>query len=81
MINVLLYVKKLFHLECMFSLQDKLDNVMNKEAHSLYTEKFNEYEKQCKICVQKSYDERFKNPANSILKFSEPIPIHDKILD
>ena len=66
----------------MFKLQDVPDRVIsNKEAHQSYLNDFVEFTKACKKYTQKSFDDRFKNQANSILKFSDHLPLHEKILD
>ncbi|CDW74960.1 UNKNOWN [Stylonychia lemnae] len=80
-INILLYIKKLFHLEQMFSLQDQDVLPSNKEAYANYQNNFQEFINQSKACVQKSQDNKFKNPASSMLQFTSYLPVHDKILD
>jgi hypothetical protein len=65
----------------MFKLSETPDLILNKDAHKNYNENFTEFMKESKKCVHKSIEDRFKNPANSILKFSDHIPIHDKVLD
>jgi hypothetical protein len=50
-INILLYIKKIFHLEVMFKLQDSPDMALNKEAHKYYNENFTEFMKEVKKCV------------------------------
>lgn len=80
-INVLLYVKKLFHLETMFKLNEHQDAISNKDAHKLYNENFGEFMAEVKKSIQKSVDDRFKNPSNSLLKFSDYHPLHDRVLE
>lgn len=68
--NVLLYIKKLFHLESMYSLKDKEMEPSNKEALSQYKDNFMDFVKVAKDCVQKSQDNKYSNPSGSLLKFS-----------
>jgi hypothetical protein len=66
----------------MYKLADKASEfIVNKDAHNMYINDFTGFVKECKKYTQKSFDDRFKNQANSILKFSEYLPLHDKILD
>jgi len=54
-INVLLYIKKMFHLEQMFSLNDHEDVIpLNKEAYADFLNKFPEFVQKAKTCVLKS---------------------------
>ena len=39
-IQVLLYMKKIFHLEVYYSLENEVDNAWNPEAFNLYHSKF-----------------------------------------
>lgn len=67
-INLLLYIKKLFHLEQMFSLHDNEEVVpLNKEAYADYLHHFPDFVQKCKLCVMKSQDNKYKNPAESML--------------
>jgi hypothetical protein len=87
-------IKKMFHLEPYYKLDGKQNLVWNKEAHENFIENFEEgFIEECSKCVQRSNDDRYKEvgdansqkqggqqaPSSSLLKFTEPDPIHDII--
>lgn len=71
----------MFHLKAMIELKDNIDCVVNKKSHAMFKDEFDIFIKECKKSTEKSYDNRFKNPPNTNLKFSEHISLHDEILD
>jgi len=79
-INVMMYIKKLFHLQAFFK-PDPAQGVYNKEAADKFENDFGAFHAEVKACVEKSYDDRFKQQTGSVLKFSEHIPLHDKIME
>eukprot|EP00347_Sterkiella_histriomuscorum_P005185 403357569 len=81
MINILMYIKKLFHLEQMFNLQDTDVLPSNKDAFNNFNHNFKEFVEKSKECVQRSQDNKFKNPAMSMLQFSQYLPVHDQIVE
>ena len=87
-------IKKMFHLEPYYKLDGRQNLIWNKEAHENFMENFEEgFIEECSKCVQRSNDERFKDvsdanskhgnqaPSSSLLKFSEPDPIHDIVCE
>ena len=81
-INVLMYIKKLFHVETMFNIAPEQGvEVSNKDMLTMYQKDFSQYIKLCKQCVDKSLDLKFNNHPSSMLKLSEHTPMHDKIVD
>mmetsp|Transcript_43737 Transcript_43737/g.31886 ORF Transcript_43737/g.31886 Transcript_43737/m.31886 type:complete len:86 (-) Transcript_43737:111-368(-) len=72
----------MFHLKSMIDMQDQEEFLFNHEAQKLYKEDFPKFVLNCKMSAEKSYDDRLKNnQANTLLKFSDHIPLHDKILE
>ena len=54
-INVLMYIKKLFHVEAMYNLgPDSGVESYNKDALNMYQKDFSKYVRLCKQCVEKS---------------------------
>ena len=80
LIQVLLYVKKIFHLEQFFSLESHMEFVANREAHRQYTEDFEAFVDKCILCVEKSIDEKFA-PERTRLQLSRPESNTDAIKD
>lgn len=80
-IQVLLYMKKIFHLEMYYSLENEIDNAWNPEAFNLYHSKFQVFVDRCLDCVELSIRDRFDQEANrNSFKLSEPNEVSEKIL-
>ena len=76
--NVLLYIKKLFHVESMFNLTQT--EPLCKVALESYRSSFPEFLRMCKLSVDQSQDRKFNNHPSILLKLSEHEPAHDRVL-
>ena len=63
LIQVLLFVKKIFHLEKYYSLDGQREHALNVEAFHLYNTNFENFVDKCILCVQKSIEERFTDDS------------------
>ncbi len=64
----------------MFNLPDS-EQPSDRSALQMYKNDFSEYIKMCKICVEKSQDQKFNNHPGSLIKLSPYNPTHDKIME
>ena len=58
-VNILLYIKKLFHVESMFNLTHV--EPLCKEALESYRNSFSDFLRMCKLSVDQSQDRKFNN--------------------
>ena len=80
LINVLLYIKKLFHLETMYNLASETD-AYDRNALQTYKNDFTQYIQICKKCVEQSQDLKYTNHPGSMIKLTKHEPVHDKIIE
>ena len=59
MIQVLLFVKKIFHLEKYYSLDNLRSEAWNEHAFDLYHNDFTRFVDECIKCVESSIDDKF----------------------
>lgn len=71
LIQVLLYLKKIFHLEKYYSLDNQREHAQDPKAFDLYTSNFPAFVDKCIECVQKSIDQEFSQETTQ-LQLSEP---------
>ena len=80
-INVLLFIKKIFHLEDCYNLKSHQES-NNRQALELYIHNFPLFVNKCQECVELSIKEKFtKNENLASFPFSEPEALHNNILD
>lgn len=81
-IQVLLYIKKIFHIEEYYSLGGESENAWNREALNLYTNNFQRFVDRCTDCVVKSIKEKFSYNENAVsFRMSEPNQISETIVN
>jgi len=68
---VLLYIKKIFHLEKYYSLEGAREQAYNKKAFDLYTSNFEAFVDRCIECVERSIDEKFSDDKTQ-MQLSDP---------
>jgi hypothetical protein len=77
-----MYIKKMFHIEQMFSLPyEDLASPLNREAHQMYLNDFSGFIQQAKSSVDKSISQQYNNPPSSMIKLTQHVPAHDRIID
>ena len=81
-IQVLLYIKKIFHIEEYYSLGGEKENAWNLEALNLYTNNFQRFVDRCTEGVEMSIKEKFSYNENVVsFRMSEPNQISEKIVN
>ena len=79
---MLLYIKKIFHLEIYYSLENEIDNAWNTNAFNLYHRNFQQFVDKCLDCVEQSIRDKFEqDPNRNSFKLSEPNEVSEKILE
>lgn len=71
LIQVLVYIKKIFHLEKYYSLDAQRDQALNKKAFDLYNNNFEAFVDRCIECVERSIDEKFSDETTQ-MQLSDP---------
>ena len=78
LIQVLLFIKKIFHLEKFYSLDGQRDQASNKKAFDLYTNNFEAFVDRCIECVERSIEEACTDDRTQI-QLSQPNDTTDAI--
>ena len=78
LIQVLLYLKKIFHLEKYYSLDGAADMALNRQALSLYRDNFEGFVDRCIECTEKSVRDQFREEAGSFRLYDKSVN-RDKI--
>ena len=71
LIQVLLFIKKIFHLEQYYSLEGHGEFVVNHEAMRLFKNDFEAFVDKCILCVEKSIEMQYV-PEKTQMQLSKP---------